>query len=233
MKRSDCAVLVVIAVVLGFFMLVPGAFATFKSVSVAHGFFMSFVKFAILATFGECLALRIVAGVYSRPGFGVVPRMLVWGVLGMLIKSAFTIFTTGVPVLLAHVGFSGTGTSLVATVMSAFMVSTALNLLFAPVMMTIHKITDMHITRTNGTLGGFFSSIDIAMLLKQLDWSVMWHFVFKKTIPFFWIPAHTVTFMLPGEFQVLFAAFLGIMLGLILAFAGSRKPLNPLASTSV
>jgi len=54
---------------------------------------------------------------------------------------------------------------------------------------------------------------------------VMWNFIFKKTIPFFWIPAHTITFLLPAEFRVLFAAVLGIALGLILAI-GSQKAIG-------
>jgi hypothetical protein len=50
--------------------------------------------------------------------------------------------------------------------------------------------------------------------------------VFKKTIPLFWIPAHTITFLLDPDYQVLFAAFLGIMLGAILAVADmADKPL--------
>jgi hypothetical protein len=55
--------------------------------------------------------------------------------------------------------------------------------------------------------------------LSSLNWKVQWDFVFKKTIPLFWIPAHTITFMLPGEFQVLFAASLSIVLGLLLSVA--------------
>ena len=53
-------------------------------------------------------------------------------------------------------------------------------------------------------------------------------FVFKKTIPFFWIPAHTITFLLPGQYQVLFAALLGVALGIILSIAAvmSRKNNN-------
>jgi hypothetical protein len=54
-------------------------------------------------------------------------------------------------------------------------------------------------------------------IIANLDWNVQWNFIFKKTIPFFWIPAHTVTFLLPVEFQVLFAALLGIALGVILS----------------
>jgi hypothetical protein len=52
---------------------------------------------------------------------------------------------------------------------------------------------------------------------------VQWNFVLKKTIPFFWIPAHTITFLMPADFRVLFAALLGIVLGVILAVANMKK----------
>jgi hypothetical protein len=52
---------------------------------------------------------------------------------------------------------------------------------------------------------------------------MVWGFVFKKTIPFFWIPAHTITFLLPPELRVLFAAALGIVLGVILALASLKR----------
>jgi hypothetical protein len=58
--------------------------------------------------------------------------------------------------------------------------------------------------------------------LAHLNWNVQWSFVFKRTIPLFWIPAHTITFMLPDEYRVLFAAALGIALGVILAIASSK-----------
>ena len=48
-------------------------------------------------------------------------------------------------------------------------------------------------------------------------------FVLMKTIPIFWIPAHTITFLLPSEYRVLSAAFLSIALGAILAFAKKKK----------
>ena len=52
---------------------------------------------------------------------------------------------------------------------------------------------------------------------------MQWNFVFKKTIPFFWIPAHTLTFCLPADLQVLFAAICGVALGLILSIAAMKK----------
>lgn len=45
----------------------------------------------------------------------------------------------------------------------------------------------------------------------------------KKTIPLFWYPAHPVTFLLPSEMCVLFAALLGIVLGVILAIVARKK----------
>ncbi|MDX2432206.1 MAG: Mpv17/PMP22 family protein, partial [Bacteroides sp.] len=101
----------------------------------------------------------------------------------------------------------------------AFSIGTTLNLFYAPVMMTFHKITDTHIIETGGTLRGFFSPIPFARILKEMNWDVQWNFVFKKTIVFFWIPAQTITFLLPEQYRVLFAAFLGIILGVLLAIA--------------
>ena len=44
-------------------------------------------------------------------------------------------------------------------------------------------------------------------------------FVFMKTILFFRFPAHTITFLLPGDARVLFAALLGVVL---VYFSNSR-----------
>ena len=108
-------------------------------------------------------------------------------------------------------------------ILVAFCTSVAMNLVYAPVMMTFHKITDAHIIANGGTLKGFFSPVHISEIFINLNWNVQWNFVFKKTIPFFWIPAHTITFLLPADYQVLFAAVLGIALGSILAFANKME----------
>ncbi len=185
---------------------------------------MSFIKFALLATLGEVIGLRIKTGKYISPGFGVMPRMIVWGFLGITIKIAMMVFAVGTPVILEKMGVTGavsamSGSLSAKKVLVAFSVSLLMNIFYAPVMMTFHKITDMHIQSTGGTLIGFFTPIKFGKLFVALDWNVQWNFVFKKTIPFFWIPAHTVTFLLPEDFRVLFAALLGIALGVILAVA--------------
>lgn len=89
--------------------------------------------------------------------------------------------------------------------------------------MTFHKITDTHILATGGTLCGLFTPIPMGEIMQNLNWRVQWGFVFKKTIPLFWFPAHTITFLLPGEMRVLFAALLGVALGVILAIAARKK----------
>ena len=108
-------------------------------------------------------------------------------------------------------------------VLVAFCISLLMNSIFAPVFMTLHKITDTHILNNGGTLKGFLRPIKMTEIITNLNWKVQWSFVFKKTIPFFWYPAHTITFLLPQNFQVLFAAFLGVALGVILSIANLKK----------
>lgn len=192
-----------------------------------HGMVMSFLKFAILSTTGELLGLRISTGVYYRKGFGVLPRALVWGLLGLGINMAFIVFSSGVPVFLEYLGVKNTaavmaGTLTLEKVGIALMISVVLNSIFAPVFMTLHKVTDTHILATGGTMKGLFSPIPVGKILQEMNWKVQWEFVFKKTIPLFWYPAHTITFLLPAEMRVLFAALLGVVLGVFLAVAARK-----------
>ncbi len=223
MRRDDKTVLAVSATAFGGLLLLPGALDGFIRLTATYPYAMSFIKFAVLATLGECIALRITTGVYNRPGFGIVPKAVVWGFLGMLINVAFTVYGGGTPRLLTGLGLlTPEATGFCPRLLTAFAISVLLNSLFAPVLMVVHKLTDLHIASGGGTLGGLFRKPDVAALLRTVDWNVMWGFVLKKTIPLFWIPAHTITFMLPVHFRVLFAALLGVALGVILAFAGLR-----------
>ena len=200
----------------------------YKEFNNLHSLSASFFKFAILATLGELIGLRIKTGKYFQKGFGVLPRAIVWGFLGITIKIAFVIFAVGIPTFLVSIGFEESKLAMsnpitVEKIGVAFSISVAMNLVFAPVMMTFHKITDTHILNNNGTLKGFFTPIKFGNIFANLDWKTLWNFTFKKTIPFFWIPAHTITFLLPTDFQVLFAALLGIALGILLAFANQQS----------
>jgi hypothetical protein len=192
-------------------------------------FTASFLKFALLATMGEMLALRIRTGKYNTKGFGLLPRALVWGILGVFTKAAFIIFSGGVPSVLVHMGMKDPASVMAGSLTFqkaglSFCISFFMNIFFAPVLMVTHKVTDTHIIFTGGSLRKFFSLIKTSEALENIDWRTMWGFVLKKTIPFFWIPAHTITFLLPAELQILFAAVLSTALGLILAFAAQKKP---------
>ncbi|MFA6129251.1 MAG: Mpv17/PMP22 family protein [Bacteroidales bacterium] len=196
---------------------------------------MSFTKFFILATLGEILGLRIREGGYPLKGFGILPRAIVWGFLGISIKMAFVIFAEGAPAMLSTMGvkFPTANPADILNLdffsqfswlqlITAFSVGTMLNLFFAPVFMTVHKITDTHISTTGGTLRGFFSPMDVREIIAGINWRVQWDFVFKKTIPLFWIPAQTFNFLLPSEYRILVAAIYSIILGVILAIAAHK-----------
>jgi hypothetical protein len=227
MKRNDLLFAAIVLVLFVPFFLSESLFDFYLKINKEHGLFMSFLKFGILATLGEVIGLRIKTGQYTAPGFGILPRAIVWGILGITIKLAFVIFTSGTIDFLSYAGMNDAaqvyqGGFTWQKLFIAFCISVFMNTIYAPVMMTTHKITDTHIMNTGGTLSGLFSRINISAILKNLNWDVQWNFVFKKTIPFFWYPAHTFTFMLAAEYQVLFAALLSIALGLILALASLK-----------
>jgi hypothetical protein len=227
MKKKDLVFLTIVLAVTLIFVIFPPITSWYMQYNKEHGMVMSFFKFAILATLGEIIALRIKTGNYNEKGFGIVPRMIVWGFLGLAINLAFNIFAAGAPVFLAYLGLKDAPQAMAGNfsglkLLDAFTISATMNIIFAPVMMTFHKITDTHIIANGGTVSGLLKPIQFSQILKGMNWDVMWNFIFKTTIPFFWIPAHTITFLLPPEFRVLFAALLGIALGLILAI-GSQK----------
>lgn len=240
MKKGDWILIACVAVVAALF-AIPQTHCGegFNWATAHHPYIMAFFKFAILATLGEMLALRIREGVYNKPGFGVLPRMIVWGFLGMAIAMSMVIFKCGVPVFLGTVADALTGNADHAVAYAAvfkaseftlgklgiaFAVSVLMNSIFAPVMMTFHKCTDIHITDNGGTVRGLFRPIKMREIMsKKINWDIQWSLVIKKTIPLFWFPMHTITFILPANLQVLFAALLGVALGLILALAGGAK----------
>lgn len=228
MKRVDFLfVLLVLLLFLPFFVS-EQVYAYYLSFNESYGMLASFLKFAILATMGEMLGLRISTGRYYFRGFGVLPHAVVWGFLGMLINMAIIVFSSGVPAFAVYLGMENarevfSGPLSWGKLGLAFGVSVTMNCLFGPVFMTFHKITDTHILNHGGSLRALVTPIKMGEIIKNLNWEVQWNFVFKKTIPLFWFPAHTITFLLPGEMRVLFAALLGVLLGVLLAIAARKK----------
>ena len=185
MKRQDLYVVSAVILFLAVFVVFDEAYLLYKQLNQEHGFIMSFIKFAVLATFGESLGLRICKGVYNYPGFGLLPRAIVWGFLGIVIKMAFVIFAAGVPALLQYGGMENVneimrGDFSLSLVFVAFSISVFANTFFAPVMMVFHKITDTHIVNNGGTVRGLLSAIDTGSIMASMNWQAQWSFVFKK-----------------------------------------------------
>lgn len=228
MKKTDILFALVVVILFIPFVVSEQAYAWYISFNESHGMVMSFLKFAVLATMGEMLGLRISTGNYYFKGFGVLPRAIVWGFFGMVINMAIIVFSTGVPAFAVYLGMDDArevfaGPMSWGKVGLAFAVSVTMNSLFGTVFMTFHKITDTHILQHGGSLRALITPIQMGKIIKNLNWDVQWNFVFKRTIPLFWFPAHTITFLLPGEMRVLFAALLGVLLGVLLAIAARKK----------
>lgn len=191
-------------------LIVPASREVFLAATKAHPYLMGFVKFGILATMGELMAIRIATGDWSAPK-GLLWRSIIWGLIGMLITLIFQIFGGGVTAAMAS-GFLPGGEN---TFLFAFFVSAIMNLTFAPTFMAAHRFTDTWLDlHYEGK-----KKIKVTDVTSRIDWNGFVSFVVVKTIPFFWIPAHTITFLLAPEYRVVVAAFLSIALGGILSFA--------------
>lgn len=199
----------------GFFLilLIPVTRDQFLGFSAMHPYMGGFVKFFILATFGEVVGLKIITEKWSLPR-GVLYRAIVWGALGMLITMSLPLFAGGVVAAQKNHYLPGVG----IPVFTAFLTSLVMNGTFGPAFMSLHRMTDTYIDmRLDGEEG-----VTINSVVKKVNWSEFISFVVLKTIPFFWVPAHTIVFIVPSEYRVLLAAFLSVALGGILAFAKKK-----------
>lgn len=194
-------------------LLIPASRRFYESLNVSHPYVMGFLKVAVLATFGEILSKRLALGWYELP-VGIHLRALVWGILGITFVAIFELYFSGTKALLdSRLLPFNTGAR---PFFQAFYTSTLMNLTFAPVFMAIHRITDAYIDLSNGKLS-LIHKLKFEDVVRQVDWLGFVRFVLLKTIPFFWIPAHTVTFLLPSNFRILSAALLSVMLGGLLS----------------
>jgi len=159
----------------------------------------AFIQFAILGTLGELVGI---AAAKQKAGTGVlqwIAKALVWGLLGILIKYAFTGFKGFLQVLVDQNFLPSACES--SLVLKAFSLSFLTNAMFGPLLMFLHRSTDNIISGSRGYVG-------ITKSLATLAW--------------FWVPAHTVTFSLPIDFQIGLAALWSVALGLIMGFTKRR-----------
>lgn len=197
------------------FLYFPATNKIFVQLTRAHPYLMAFFKYFILATMGELLGRRIIFGRWSRPA-GLWARMLVWGFIGMSIMLMFDIFAEGVARILEKGLLPGYGSRLA----TAFWTSVVSVVGFGPAFMLFHRFTDTFIDMRFAPAG---RSPSVQEMIRVIDWDNMISFVFLKTLPYFWIWANTITFLMPGEYRIISAAFMSICLGAILSAASKLK----------
>jgi hypothetical protein len=159
------------------------------------------IQFAVLGTLGDTISYWIVERrIFSPYDFKtLILKIIEWSILAVMIKYAF-------------IGFHGFVESLIDNnylpqlegIGKSFAISTSMNLQFGPLLVITHRLMDNLIAGKQNW--------------KNLDkgfYSLLW----------FWIPAHTVTFILPKEFQIGLAALWSLALGIILGFY-NRKASN-------
>lgn len=181
--------------------------------SGAQPYLAGFIKFALLASMGDVLGKRIVTGVYEF-STATIYRGLVWGIIGLMVTLVFPVFMGGASVAQSEQLLPWSEIS----VAQAFFGSSIMNLTFAPVMNTFHRILDLLIdARQAGELPTFKE------LISRIDWPTFVTFNWLKVGVFFWIPVHTLIFLLPEDIRVASAAFSSIALGVILSFAAKKE----------
>lgn len=193
-------------------LLVEPTAGWFKAATAAHPYLMGFGKFVLLGTMGELLGARIATGRWRLGGVRLWQRALVWGAIGVMLALVIPLFSAGVDALLGRGMIPGAGLALAP----ALWKSVLMNLIFGFEMMVFHRFTDTLIGR-----GRLFSAWPAVEIFRSIDWRNMFRVV-GLAVLWFWIPAHTVTFLLPEIYRVAAAALLGIALGLIMGFASKK-----------
>lgn len=161
--------------------------------------FSAMLQFAILGTLGDIISKCIIQGRIHLPFSSktLFLKMLSWALLAITIKYAF-------------VGFQGFVDSLVDSQLlpelspftRALSISVLMNLQFGVFLVIFHRLLDNIIAQQKNWTG-----------LDKGIYSLIW----------FWIPAHTITFMLDKPYQIGLAAVWSLMLGLILGYYNRDK----------
>lgn len=214
MKKGDfiwIGVLILWIVIL----IEPRSREIFISTTESYPYMGGFFKFLILATMGDLLGVRIINGYWKKPN-GIIYKAIIWGFIGVVTTLALTVFPAGVEKAqeIGKLPFRGSLFS------HALLTSIVMNILQSPVIFLFHRFMDTYIDEIYFTNK---KDVSLSYLVKKIDWYRYVSFTLLKTIPLFWIPCHTIVFMLPSEYRVIASAFASIALGLILAMANKSK----------
>jgi len=139
MKRGDIAWGIAFLCITAF-LIIPATNEIFIIATKAHPYLLGFIKFAVMATMGELLAARIGSGKWIKIT-GISYKAVIWGVIGMLSVLMFSLYSNGVAGSIRdNLIFVGEGR--VSIFLSAFLVSSIMNLTFSPVFMAAHSISN-------------------------------------------------------------------------------------------
>lgn len=154
------------------------------------------LQFALLGTLGEIISCWIVKKNFKYPfTVGITLwKMLVWAILAIGIKYAFKGFAGFLESLIAADMWPDFDSS---SLLYALSLSLLMNLQFGLLLVIIHRVLDNIPLKTRN-----WKNLDKSM------YSLLW----------FWIPAHTVTFLVPDLLRIGLAALWSVALGLILGF---------------
>ena len=194
---------------------IPNSRDAFMTFTTNHAYIGGFIKFSILATMGDMLGSRILRGEWSIPK-GVFYKAIVWGIIGMSIALVFSVYPPGVAAAMAAGKIPFANSKLAY----AFFTSVILNFTYAPALFAFHRFSDMYIDAKVDKKGG---KVTLDELIEKNDWSSLVKFSWLTTCPFFWVPCHTVVFLLPAQYRVLVSAFLSIALGVLMAISKKGK----------
>ncbi len=125
------------------FLILPQTHRVFIQLTGNHPYLMGFIKFAILATMGELLALRLAKKAWIKP-VGLIFKIVVWGLIGVLITFMFPFYSAGVSAMTTQLNISP-GNQLLSIALSAFLTSVIMNLTFGIVFMAMHRMSDTYI----------------------------------------------------------------------------------------
>ena len=166
----------------------------------ARPLFSAAVQFAVLGTLGELLSFWITRKKFRIPcnPLQLASKVLAWALLGLIIKYGFAGMKGFTRALLEHEMLPA---FMAAGLGWAFALSCLTNIFFGPQMMLFHRLEDNLIMLEWNFTG-----------LKKAWWTLLW----------FWIPAHTLTFLLPKEYQIGLAAVWSLVLGLILGLTARK-----------
>ena len=155
------------------------------------------IQFGVLGTVGEIISVSLRSKKLALPGniFQTLAKVLAWALLGIVIKYGFTGMMGFTRALIDHNLLPQFLSSGIAW---AFAVSVFTNIFFGPQMMFFHRLEDN---------------------LILWEWNMQGLKTAWMTLLWFWIPAHTVTFSLPREYQIGLAAVWSVVLGLILGLS--------------